>query len=179
MSPGLIIVIVVVIVLVAAAVTLLPAQLRSRRLRTRFGPEYERTIADTDDRKAAERALTEREQRHATYQLTELSPAARTGYLERWTSIQEQFVDEPAVSLTDADELLTDVMGTIGYPTDDFDRQAEDLSVRYANDVERYRAAHDLVAAASSATTEDLRKALLDYRALVRSLLGERAKTNA
>jgi acyl-CoA reductase-like NAD-dependent aldehyde dehydrogenase len=179
MSTGLIIVIVVVVVLVVAAAILLPGQLRSRRLRNRFGPEYDRTIANTEDRRDAERELAEREQRHAKYELRELTPAARNAYLDRWSEIQEQFVDEPAAAVNEADVLVTDVMKDLGYPADDFDQQAKDLSVRYADDVERYRTAHQLAATADTAATDDLRKALLDYRELVRSLLGDQEKTNA
>lgn len=179
MSTGLIILIVVVVVLVAAAALVLPSQLRTRRLRKRFGPEYDRAVADTDDRRAAERELAEREQRHAKYELKELSPQTRDRYLGRWSTIQERFVDAPAAAVNDADELVADVMADLGYPADDFDQQADDLSVRHADEVERYRTAHNLAATADSAATDDLRKALLDYRELVMSLLGEHEETNA
>lgn len=179
MSTGLIIVIVVVVVLAVAAAVILPGQVRSRRLRNQFGPEYERTVADTDDRKTAERELAEREQRLSTYDLKEISPEGRDEYLGRWSAIQERFVDDPVAAVHDADVLVTDVMTALGYPTDGFDQQAEDLSVRYASDVERYRTAHELAAMADTAETDDLRRALLDYRELVWSLLGEQEKTHA
>jgi hypothetical protein len=170
MSTAVIVVIVVVAVLVVAAVAVLPGMLRRRHLRNQFGPEYERVVGGTDDRTAAEKELAERERRHSTFELRSLSDSARDGYLRRWSTIQEQFVDEPVSAIGAADRLVTEVMADRGYPTRDFDQQADDLSVRYGDEVVRYRAAHELAARADSASTDDLRKALLDYRELVRSL---------
>lgn len=172
MSTGLIVVIVVVVVLVVAAVVLLPGQLRSRRLRNRFGPEYDRAVEHTDDRRAAERELAEREERHSKFELRKLSESDRAGYLGRWSVIQERFVDEPAEAVRAADTLLTEVMAKLGYPTEGFDQQADDLSVHYARDVARYREAHELAADTDAAGTDGLRRALLNYRELVTSLLG-------
>lgn len=172
MSTALIVVIVVVVVLVIAAVTVLPGQLRSRRLRNRFGPEYDRALEHTDDRRAAERELAEREQRHSKFELRKLSDSDRAEYLGRWSAIQERFVDEPANAVRAADTLVTEVMAKLGYPTEGFDQQADDLSVRYAEDVARYREAHDLARDTDAAGTDGLRRALLNYRELVRSLLG-------
>lgn len=172
MSTSLIVVIVIVVVLVVVGAIVLPGQVRSRRLRGRFGPEYDRTVADTDDRRAAETELAQREQRHSTLELRELSDADRAEYLGRWTAIQERFVDEPGTSVVAADRLVTEVMDRMGYPTEDFDQQASDLSVRYASDIERYREAHALAADTAAAGTDGLRRAVLDYRGLVKSLLG-------
>jgi hypothetical protein len=172
MSTGLIVVIVIVVVLVIAAIVVVPGQLRSRRLRNQFGPEYDRTVESADDRKAAERELAEREHRHSTFELRELSDTDRAEYLGRWSAIQERFVDEPAASVVAADQLVTEVMAKMGYPTEDFDQQASDLSVRYARDIERYREAHALAADTDAAGTDGLRQAVLNYRELVKSLLG-------
>ncbi|HEX5405155.1 MAG TPA: hypothetical protein VFX16_22975 [Pseudonocardiaceae bacterium] len=179
MSTGLIIVIVIVVVLVVAALIVLPGRIRSRRLRTRFGPEYDRVVADSDHPKDAERELAERESRHSKYELRELSETARQEYLARWSTIQEQFVDAPTQAVEAADHLVAEVMADMGYPTEGFDQQADDLSVRYAEDVELYRRAHALATAGDSAGTDNLRNALLDYRELVRSLLGEADTTKA
>lgn len=178
MSTGLIVVIVIVVVIVAAAAVVLPAQLRSRRLRNRFGPEYDHVVGSAEDRRAAERHLAEREQRHTTFQLTELTHERRVEYLGRWSTIQEQFVDEPRHAVQQADRLMTEVMAEIGYPTDGFDQQAADLSVRYATNVGQYRKAHELVEHAGTPGTDDLRQALLDYRELVKSLLGATENEN-
>ena len=169
MSAGLIAVIVIIVLLVLAAVIVLPGQYRRQRLRRRFGPEYERVV-DGADRTTAEKELEEREQRHSTFELRTLSATARDDYLRRWSIIQERFVDEPVGAIGEADRLVTEVMADRGYPTGDFDQQADDLSVRYADEVARYRVAHELAGSADSASTDDLRRALLDYRDLVRSL---------
>jgi hypothetical protein len=170
MSAGLIAVIVIVVLLVVVAAVVLPGRLRRQRLRSRFGPEYERAVDGADDRTEAEKQLAEREQRHSKFQLRTLSATARDDYLRRWSIIQERFVDEPVGAIGDADRLVTEVMADRGYPTGSFDQQADDLSVRYADEVARYRTAHQLAARADSASTDDLRQALLDYRELVRSL---------
>lgn len=182
MSTGLIVVIVIVAVLVVAAAVVLPGQVRSRRLRSKFGPEYERVVETTDDRKEAERTLAEREQRHAEYELRPLSESDRAEYLGRWSAIQERFVDEPVAAVAAADQMVTEVMAKRGYPTQDFDQQADDLSVEYAHEVARYREAHELatrIESAGDGATDDLRKALLDYRELVTSLLGGTADDRA
>ncbi|HEY3754282.1 MAG TPA: hypothetical protein VGL80_34240 [Pseudonocardiaceae bacterium] len=177
MSTGLIIVIVIVVVLVVAALVVLPGRMRSRRLRTQFGPEYDRVVTDSDDPKAAERELADRESRHSKYELRELSETAREEYLGRWSVIQERFVDEPAQAVDAADHLVAEVMADMGYPTDGFEQQADDLSVRYAEDVALYRRAHELATTGDLAGTDNLRKALLDYRELVQKLLGTDAHT--
>lgn len=173
MSTGLIIVIVVVVVLVVAAFIVLPGRMRSRRLKNQFGPEYDRAMSNADDQRAAERELAEREQRHSTFELRQLSDSDRTQYLGRWSTIQERFVDAPAEAVRAADGMVTEVMAKMGYPTEDgFDQRADDLSVRYANDVARYREAHELAADTDAAGTDGLRRALLNYRELVDSMLG-------
>lgn len=172
MSTGAIVAIVIVVALVALAATVLPAQLRRRRLRARFGPEYDRVVEGADDRKAGERELAEREQRHGTYTLRTLSDADRAAYDERWTTIQARFVDEPAGAVADADQAVTDLMADLGYPADDFDQQAADLSVQHAGRVAGYRAAHEVAAGPGDNSTDELRQALLHYRELFRSLLG-------
>lgn len=173
MPTGLIVVIVVVVLLIIVATLVLPRQLRSRRLRNRFGPEYDRAVEHTDNRRAAERELAEREQRHSKFELRKLSESDRAGYLGRWSVIQERFVDEPAEAVRAADVLLTEVMAKIGYPTEGFGQQADDLSVHHAHDVARYREAHELAMDTDAAGTDGLRRALLHYRELVTSLLGD------
>jgi hypothetical protein len=168
MSASLIVA-VLVVVLVVAALAVLPGLLRTRRLHNRFGAEYDRAVGSAGNHHAAERDLGAREHRHSGYSLRSLSASARHEYLGRWSAVQERFVDEPAAAVADADAFVTDVMADLGYPTTGFDQQADDLSVRHAREVSRYRAAHELVAATD---TDDLRKALLDYREVVRVLLG-------
>jgi hypothetical protein len=180
MSTGLIVVIVIVAVLVVAAAVVVPGQMRSRRLRTRFGPEYDRVVENADDRKQAEQTLAERERRHSKYDLHDLPEAERAEYLGQWSAIQERFVDEPVAAVAAADRMVTEVMSRMGYPTNDFNQQAEDLSVEHGREVELYREAHGLAMRtepAGEGTTDDLRNALLNYRELVKSLLGANTQT--
>ncbi|WP_054816388.1 hypothetical protein [Nocardia arizonensis] len=174
MSSGiLILVIVVVLVVLAGAAMLLWPAVRSRRLRSTFGPEYERIVAEAPDRRAAEREMAERERRHAELELREL-PADRREYFTRtWSTVQERFVDQPADSVTAADRLLTALMAERGYPTGSYDQQLADLSVEHAATLGHYRDAHAVAVAQSEgrASTEDLRAALVHYRTLFLDLM--------
>jgi hypothetical protein len=149
-------------------------QSRRRRLRERFGPEYDRRIAEADDRRVVERELTDREKRHASFDLRTLSDAERARFAERWTVVQEQFVDRPGEAVVAAEELVHDVMRERGYPTEKFEQQAADLSVEHGHVVDGYRAGHDVRTRHEQAgvTTEELRQALQHYRAIFVSLTG-------
>jgi hypothetical protein len=172
-----------IVIAVAAAIVILLAVFaavragRTRRLREGFGPEYDRTLESTGDRSAAEQELQERRERREELDIRELSPAARERYLEEWRTVQVRFVDDPGGSVGDADRLVQDVMGERGYPTDDFDQRAADVSVDHPHVVEHYRAAHAVWAAneRGEATTEELRQSLVHYRALFDELLGGRS----
>jgi hypothetical protein len=172
MSTAAIVVLVVVLLAVLfAAGWFLGGRARSRRLRNRFGPEYERSLESADNRRAAERELTEREKRHAQLSLKPLSVAARARYTEQWARLQERFVDDPSGTVGDASELVHAVMRDRGYPSDGFDQQAADLSVEHGSVVGNYRDAHR-VHGQGDAQTEDLRNALVHYRTVFRSLVG-------
>ncbi len=154
---------------------------RSRRLRQTFGPEYDRTVADAPTRREAEEQLSERSRRRDEFELQPLPAATRERYLIEWRTIQERFVEDPAGAIGDADDLIQNVMRDCGYPVEDFDQRAADLSVDHADVVEDYRAAHTVARAhiRGEATTEDLRAALLRYRSLFESLLETRAAAAA
>ena len=174
MNTGLLIVIIVVVVIIALLAVVIARRRRSQGLQTRFGPEYPRTVARADDRRAAEAQLAEREQRHRQLDIVELEPAARARYLEAWRAAQGRFVDDPATATREADTLVTEVLGDRGYPVEDFEQQADDISVEHPDVVENYRAAH-VVALANDqglASTEDLRQAFVHYRSLFAELLG-------
>jgi hypothetical protein len=147
---------------------------RSARLRQRFGPEYERSIEE-EGRRSAEAKLRERMERRERFEIRPLSPDARNRYAESWRLVQERFVDHPAQSIQDADQLVQQVMRDRGYPTEDFEQQAADISVDHPDVVENYRAAHGTAEASGrgDATTEDLRQALIRYRDLFARLLAE------
>jgi hypothetical protein len=167
------------IALVAAA-ALLVRQRRSQQLREGFGPEYDRTIAETGDRRAAESELAERRERRSKLEIRELDADSRDRYAERWRGAQRTFVDQPAAAVAEADGLVAEVMHERGYPVEeDFERRAADISVDHPVVVENYRAAHGISvrAARNEADTEDLRQALVHFRSLFDELLGADEKS--
>jgi hypothetical protein len=173
-TAATVVLVVVVLAVLFAAGWFLGGFARSRRLRNRFGPEYERSVGTAENRRAAERELTEREKRYAQLKLRPLSAGQRAGYLEQWARVQERFVDEPGDTVVEADELVHSVMRDRGYPTDGFDQQATDLSVEHAAVVDHYRAGHGIRTRHESgeSSTEDLRQALVHYRTIFRALVG-------
>jgi hypothetical protein len=163
---------VVIVVVAVLALAVLPA-MRRRRLRQKFGPEYDRTVEETGSRKEAEAELAGREKRHSRLELRELTPQARDGYARDWRVVQEHFVDEPEKSAAEADSLITAVMAERGYPTENFEQQVADLSVEHAETLTHYREAHLVVAGhQAGASTEDLRQAMVHYRAVFEDLIG-------
>jgi len=183
MSIGIIVGIVVAVIVVGAVVLGVMAVLRRRRLQQRFGPEYDRLVRERDSRREAEAELTQRERRVQDLDIQPLTDVARAGYAGRWTSIQEQFVDAPADAVSGARFLVADVMTERGYPAEqhDQDQGLADLSVEHSATLDRYRAAEEISqrAVAGTASTEDLRQAMVHYRALFGDLLGEPAETGS
>jgi hypothetical protein len=152
----------------------LAIQSRQRKhLRERFGSEYEH-MTTASGRRDAERALREREQRVEKLQIRELSNEQLQAFGRDWRNVQNHFVDDPEKSVVEADDLVQKVMDARGYPLAGFDRQAEDISVDHPEVVSNYRAAHEIADAGRKheATTEDLRQAMIHYRALFSDLLG-------
>lgn len=168
------------VVIVAAVVALvaiggwsLAASRRRTQLRERFGPEYERLIAERGDRRETESELLARQKRREEMDIRPLDPAARDRYAIAWREIQARFVDDPTVAVKEASGLVTDVMRERGYPTEDFDQRSADISVDYPVVVENYRAAQAITLRSEEgqAGTEDLRQAMVHYRSLFSSLL--------
>jgi hypothetical protein len=147
---------------------------RTKRLREGFGPEYDRVVEESDSRREAESELVERRKRREELDIRPLDPAARERYVELWRATQEEFVDDPERATGEADRLVSDVMRDRGYPVDDFERRAGDISVDYPELVVNYRSAHEisLRQGRGEATTEDLRQAMQHFRALFDELLG-------
>lgn len=177
-----VIVVVVVAIIVALAVAWLVRQRRRQsHLRKQFGPEYDRTVAAVGTGGKAAAVLEQREKRVSTYHIRPLTEDERRRFSEAWQRTQAKFVDDPASAVTEADALVTEVMTARGYPMADFDRRAEDLTVEHATVVQHYRAARDIVArhARGEANTEDLRQALVHYRALFADLLNGRSEAEA
>ena len=173
MTTTLVVIIVVVLAVVAAVAAWYV--FRRRALRERFGPEYDRVVSEQDSVRAAERELRERKRRHAELELRELSPEAREEYAAAWQTIQAQFVDEPNAAVGAADELVTRLIAERGYPTEEYDDQIAHLSVDHARTLGNYRDAHEIYLRheRGEATTEQLRQAVVHYRALFADLLGE------
>jgi hypothetical protein len=176
MDTGLFVAILVVLILLALLAIFAGRQRRSRKLQDTFGPEYDRTVEEAGDRRAAETELQERTERRAGFDIVPLEPEARARYIEAWRNTQAQFVDEPVEATREADRLITSVMRDRGYPVDDFEQRAADISVDHPQVVDDYRAAHAIAAAndRSEASTEDLRQALVHYRSLFEELLEDR-----
>ena len=163
-----IIVIVIVVVLLAAAVGIL---LRRRRaLQQRFGPEYDRLAAEVGPRQALSE-LAERERRIAQLDIRPLSAERRAAYDTQWATLQEEFIDTPPRAAEAAESLVTAVAADRGYQVADRERLLTDLSVYHADRIEEYRLARQTTEQAGTAATEDLRQAMLAYRALLRELL--------
>lgn len=171
MSSGAIIAIVIVIALivVAAVAAVALAQMRRARMRRQFGPEYDRLVKELGSKKA-DAELSARRRRADELGIQPLSSKQRYDYIDDWTTIQERFVDTPADAVTSADTLIWDVMRTRGYPADNREASLEALSVYHAGSLYGYRQAGEVKL--ESASTEDLRKALISYRTLFEDLLG-------
>jgi hypothetical protein len=177
MSTGIVIAIIVAVIVVAALVIGGMAVLRRRRLQQRFGPEYDRLVGESDSKLKAEAELKGRERRVQGLDIQPLTDSARAGYADRWTGLQEQFVSTPADAVTASQVLVVAVMNERGYPAEHHDQMLADLSVEHPSTLDRYRAAEQISASAAggTASTEDLRLAMIHYRALFRDLLGEPA----
>ncbi|WP_232662276.1 hypothetical protein [Pseudonocardia sp. TRM90224] len=175
MNATVLIIVIVLVVLVAAAAFVLMRRRRSSQLQEQFGPEYERSVEETGDRRAAENQLAERRKRHSQLDVRELRPEERERYAASWDQVQRGFVDDPRTALHDADRLVVEVMRTRGYPVDDFDRRAEDISVEHPDVVQHYRDASRVRTASESGEidTEQQRQAVTSYRSLVHALLGD------
>src|SRR5271156_3236541 len=175
MTPIQIALVVIAVIAIVAVAVLMVLRRRSAKLRARFGTEYDRVVAETGNRFKAEAKLESVEKRVKSYPLTTLSAADRDRFQQSWRKIQATFVDDPARALSEADHLLGTVMLARGDPPSDFENRATEISVDHATVVEHYRAGHDIAMRHSQghATTEDLRKGMIHYRALFDELMAE------
>jgi hypothetical protein len=168
-----IVIAVVVVLIVVAVVAAAAKRRRTHHLQQRFGSEYDRTLEGADRRRQAEQDLRDREARHDELELRPLSDASRERYSKQWQEMQSGFVDRPQVAVADADRLITDLMRERGYPVDDFETRSDLVSVDHPDVVENYRTAHGIAARTidGRTTTEDLRQAVVSYRALFEEML--------
>jgi hypothetical protein len=142
-------------------------------LREKFGPEYERAVQKHGSERKAEAQLADREKRVEKLNIRDLDPTEHERFSKRWESVQSRFVDSPKGAVTEADDLVSSLMKTRGYPVSDFDQRAADISVVHPRVVENYRSAHEIAlrVGKDAATTEDLRTAMIHYRSLFEELM--------
>ena len=173
MDPKVMWMLVAVVIAMAVAGWFLWMRRRSEQLRERFGPEYERTVHDVGDVRKAEASLAARARRVAAFHIRPLNPDEADRYTASWQRVQNQFVDDPGRAISEADKLVGEVMTARGYPVGEFDQRVEDISVDHPDVVMNYRAAREIAVHHSQghADTEDLRQAMVHYRALFRDLL--------
>lgn len=173
MDKTTLIIIVVALVVLAAAGIFFMQRRRTEKLRTQFGPEYERALKETGHKSKAEAELQKREKRVEKLPIRSLEPAQRDRFVTEWERVQAEFVDDPDKSIRDADMLLQDVMRARGYPVENFEQVASDISVDHPSVVQHFRTAHDIARrhAHGEGGTEDLRKAMINYRALFDELV--------
>jgi predicted nucleic acid-binding protein len=180
MDVWLIVVIVVIVLLLAAGAAAYVVRTRQvtgrRRLKERFGGEYDRVVERTADRTEAERELRRRVERRERLDIVDLSADERERYVRAWRDLQVRFVDAPEATLGDADRLITQAMRDRGYPTEHLDQKIDDLSVDHADTVNAYRAAHEIADRHERAgvSTDDLRVAMQRYRTVFEGVVGTR-----
>jgi hypothetical protein len=176
----IVIVAVIVVLVVAVVAAYVLRQQRRRELRETFGAEYELAVAREGDVRRGESDLIARRKRRDKLDIRPLSPSSRDEYAAAWEQTQARFVDDPADALRQADTLIIAVMRERGYPMDDFEQRADDISVDHPDVVQHYRSAHDIStrvdddrdeSTETSVSTEDMRQGFVHYRALFQQLL--------
>jgi len=165
-----------VVVLVIAVLAWLYVQKRrstTAGLRQKFGPEYERAVQKHGSERKAEVKLANRQDRVEKLNIRDLDPVERERFSTQWESVQSRFVDSPRGAVAEADDLVSTLMKTRGYPVSDFDQRADDISVDHPRVVENYRSAHHIAlqVGKDGASTEDLRTAMIHYRSLFEELV--------
>jgi hypothetical protein len=175
MDPKLIVLAIAVILTIAVLAWLYARKRRSTTadLRQKFGPEYERAVLTHGSERKAEARLADREKRVEKLNIRGLDSVEHERFLKRWESAQSHFVDSPKAAVAEADDLVSSLMKTRGYPVSDFDQRAADISVDHPRVVENYRSAHEIAlrVGKDQATTEDLRTAMIHYRSLFEELV--------
>jgi len=164
---------VVVLLLVGVAAWFAYQKKQSANLQRRFGPEYGRTVDELGSRSKAESELTAREKRVERLQIVSLAPSEAARFSVAWQTLQGRFVDNPKGVVVQAEQLVRELMEKRGYPMGDFDSRAGDISVDHPDVVANYRAAQAIAVRdqRGTADTEELRKAVVHYRALFDELL--------
>lgn len=174
-TTTLIIIAVAAVAIVAIVAWAVVRGMRHKRLKDRFGPEYDRVKERAGSRGDAADELEQRQERRQEFDIRPLDEASAERYRERWREVQSEFVDTPETAIHDADDLIQEVMRERGYPVNDFEQRASDLSVDHPEVVQHYREGHGIVERhrdSDGRETEDLRQAMLHYRRLFEELVG-------
>ena len=173
--------VVIVVAAVVVAARLLNSRRKTARMKQHYGREYERLVSEAGGQKAAEKELSARERKRDELEIVPLTPAALSDFTTRWSQVQTGFVDNPTTAVGVADRLITEVMRERGYPVDDFDQRAAEISVDHPQIVENYRTAHriHLSQQDGEVSTEQQREAFVHYRALFDKLLEKTTDDNA
>jgi hypothetical protein len=181
LSVNLVIAIVVCLIAIGVLVLATVQYQRTVRLKRRFGPEYAAAVSQYGSRSKAETELAKRERRVARMRLVPLSAADAARFSQAWRALQGRFVDNPKGVVTEADQLVRELMTKRGYPMGEFDRLAADLSVDHPTVISNYRAARSIAVLdeRGEADTEQLRKAVVHYRTLFDELLEIRRSSAA
>jgi hypothetical protein len=165
----------VAVLIVAGLIARGARRSRSESLRSKFGNEYDHALEAHGNRKKAERDLIERAEQVKKYNIVPLQASDRERFRRDWQKVEQRFIERPTTAVVEADELIADIMRTRGYPMGDFERHAADLSVTHPRIVEHYRAGHGVIGGTpGSASTEDMRQAMLHYRALFDELIDDK-----
>ena len=174
-NSALVITVVIIAIIVLLGIAYVVKKQRTQRLKTRFGPEYQRVLQETGSTTQAEAKLEKLAKRVERFHIRPLTSESRADFVANWQKIQSRFVEDPKGALTEADKLIQELMTARGYPVTDFEQRAADISVDYPLVVEHYRAGHDIAVRHSEgrASTEDMRQAMIRYRTLFAELAGE------
>lgn len=173
MNTITVVAIVIAVLVIAFGVFIYVQKQRSKHLRSKFGPEYDRLVDRYGNQRKAEEDLSHRERRVEKLHIRDLDASEADRFANAWRDEQARFVDSPQEAVANADQLVGELMKARGYPVGDFEQRAADISVDHPLVVDNYRAAHRLASRSGrgEASTEDLRQAMVHYRALFEDLL--------
>ena len=165
---------VAILIVAGAAAWWIYERNRTRHLRERFGPEYDRRIEALGDRRLAESELSTSEARVDKARVRPLSPSDRATFIEDWRLCQARFVDDPGGAVVEADQIVTAIMRTRGYAVDSTHDRVADVCAAYPNHAPAFREANEIVVRhrGGNASTEDLRRAFVNFRSLFDEMLG-------
>jgi hypothetical protein len=172
MSTGAIIGIIIAVIVVVAVIVIASGELRRAKMRRQFGPEHERLTQQLGSKRKADAELGARQKRVQALNIHELSADEQASYSGDWTAVQERFVDTPTEAVSTARTLIWNVMRDRGYPVDDKNTSMDALSYYHAGSLDGYRRTQDMQL--DTATTEELREAMIRFRALFEDLTGLR-----